>query len=157
MKPVRHEQLSFILDKYSIKEDSQNLVMVVEDDVVIREVVVEMLKQAGWRVFKAENGKVALEQLNNKKPSLILLDLMMPVMDGFEFLSHLRENEKWSAIPVVVLTSTHLSPEEQARLQGNVETIFQKETYNQEDLLLHLHQLIASSKPRNTASYNLGL
>ncbi|HIE01048.1 MAG TPA: response regulator [Thiotrichaceae bacterium] len=157
LKPVRHEQLAFILDKYRIKDDSQNLVMVVEDDVVIREVVVEMLKNVGWRVFKAENGKVALDQLNNKKPSLILLDLIMPVMDGFEFLSHLREKEKWSSIPVIVLTSTHLSPEEQARLQGNVETIFQKETYNRDDLLLHLHQLIASSKPRNESSYNSGL
>jgi PAS domain S-box-containing protein len=157
LKPIRHEQLAFILDKYRIRDDSQNLVMVVEDDVVIREIVVEMLKHAGWRVFKAENGKVALEQLNNKKPSLILLDLMMPVMDGFEFLKKLRENEKWCTIPVVVLTSTHLNPEEQARLQGHVETIFQKETYNRENLLLHIHQLIATSKPKSEASYNLGL
>jgi PAS domain S-box-containing protein len=147
IKPVRYEQLVDVLGKYNIGDDSQGLVMVVEDDLVVSEVMAEMIKKAGWRVFKAENGKVALEHLENKKPSLILLDLMMPVMNGFEFLSHLRANEKWQSIPVVVLTSTHLSPEEQARLYNDVDTIYQKETYNRDDLLLHIHNLIATSKP----------
>ncbi len=146
VKPVGQEKLVTILEKYHIGDDSQSLVMIVEDDAVIREFIAEMLKNAGWRVFKAENGQIALEQLNNKKPTLILLDLMMPVMDGFEFLTHLRDNEKWCSIPVVVLTSTHLSPEEQANLQGGVQTIFQKETYNRDDLLLRIHKLITHSK-----------
>jgi len=121
--------------------------MIVEDDTVIRELIANMLKNAGLRIFKAENGKVALEHIDSKKPTLILLDLRMPVMDGFEFLVHLRENEKWQSIPVVVLTSSHLNPEEQACLQGgNVETIFQKESYDRDELLLHIHKLIASSK-----------
>jgi PAS domain S-box-containing protein len=147
VKPMHHEQLAAILEKYHVGNDSQGLIMLVEDDTVIREVMAEMIKSAGGRVFKAENGKVALEHIDNKKPVLILLDLMMPVMNGFEFLTHLRENEKWRSIPVVVLTSTHLSPEEQAHLQGShVESIHQKETYNRDDLLLHIHQLIADSK-----------
>ena len=146
VKPVRPEQLASIFDKYHIGDDSQSLVMVVEDDTIIREVIAGMIKNAGLRVFKAENGKVALEHIENKKPALILLDLRMPVMDGFEFLSHLRENERWCSIPVVVLTSTHLTPEEQACLQGDVETILRKETYNRDDLLLHIHKLIANSK-----------
>lgn len=155
VKPVHNEQLSAILDKYHIGDNSsQNLVMVVEDDTVIREVMANLLKDAGLRVFKAENGKVALEHLDNKKPSLILLDLNMPIMDGFEFVSHLRENKKWRSIPVVVLTSTHLTPEEQAHLQGYVETIFQKETYNSEELLLHIHNMIAHSKPEGEESYD---
>ncbi|MDM8558725.1 response regulator [Candidatus Parabeggiatoa sp. HSG14] len=147
IKPVHHEQLVDILGRYNIGDESQGLVMVVEDDLVISEVMAEMIKKSGWRVFKAENGKVALEHLDNKKPALILLDLMMPVMNGFEFLSQLRANEKWQSIPVVVLTSTHLSPEEQARLYNDVDTIYQKETYNRDDLLLHIHKLIAASKP----------
>ncbi|EDN66030.1 Response regulator receiver [Beggiatoa sp. PS] len=156
LKPVRQDQLKNLFNKYRIGDKSQNLVMIVEDDMVIREVMAGMFKKEGWRVFKAENGKVALEQLNHKNPSLILLDLMMPVMDGFDFLTEMRANEQWQSIPVVILTSTHLTPEEYARLQGDVETIYQKESYNQQDLLLHIHQLIADSKPQltNEESYN---
>jgi len=156
LKPVRQDQLKSLFNKYRIGDKSQNLVMIVEDDMVIREVMAGMFKKEGWRVFKAENGKVALEQLNHKNPSLILLDLMMPVMDGFDFLTEMRANEQWQSIPVVILTSTHLTPEEYARLQGDVETIYQKESYNQQDLLLHIHQLIADSKPQliNEESYN---
>jgi PAS domain S-box-containing protein len=156
LKPVRQDQLKNLFNQYRIGDKSQNLVMIVEDDMVIREVMAGMFKKEGWRVFKAENGQVALEQLNNKNPSLILLDLMMPVMDGFDFLTEMRAKEQWQSIPVVILTSTHLTPEEHARLQGHVETIYQKETYNQQDLLLHIHQLIADSKhqPKNEESYN---
>jgi PAS domain S-box-containing protein len=147
VKPIHHDQLVAILDKYHIGDNSQDLIMIVEDDTVIRELIANMLKNAGLRIFKAENGKVALEHIDSKKPTLILLDLRMPVMDGFEFLVHLRENEKWQSIPVVVLTSSHLNPQEQACLQGgNVETIFQKESYDRDELLLHIHELIASSK-----------
>jgi CheY-like chemotaxis protein len=104
-----------------------------------------MLISEGWRVFKAENGKVALEHLEDKKPSLILLDLVMPEMDGFEFLAHLHESEKWHSVPVVVLTAKTLTPEEYARLSNRVETIFNKESYAQNELVLHIHQLIASA------------
>ena len=147
VKPLPHEQLVAILEKYHIGDDSQDLVMVVEDDIVLREVMTNMLKNAGLRVFKAENGQIALEQLNQKKPKLILLDLRMPIMDGFEFLSHLRKNEKWNSIPVVVLTSSHLTPEEQEHLQGHVASIIKKDDYKHDDLLENIHQLITHSKP----------
>jgi CheY-like chemotaxis protein len=104
----------------------------------------EMLKKEGWRVFKAENGRVALEHLEDKKPALILLDLMMPEMNGFEFITHLRGDEKWCAVPVVVLTASNLTAEEHAQLNPHVETVFKKESYNAEELILHLHQLISS-------------
>ena len=75
-------------------------------------------------------------------------------MNGFDFLANLRKKEKWSSIPVVILTSTHLSPEEQAKLQGNnVETILQKETYNHDDLLEHIHKLITEFKPNSEINY----
>jgi CheY-like chemotaxis protein len=147
VKPLPHEQLVAILEKYHIGDDSQDLVMVVEDDMILREVMTNMLKNAGLRVFKAENGLIALEQLDQKKPKLILLDLRMPIMDGFEFLSHLRKNEKWNSIPVVVLTSSHLTPKEQEHLQGDVATILKKDDYKHDDLLENIHQLITHSKP----------
>jgi CheY-like chemotaxis protein len=143
VKPVGRDQLASILGKYNIGDDSQRLVMVVEDDIVIREIMATMLKNEGWRVFKAENGRVALEHLDDKKPSLILLDLLMPEMDGFEFIAHLRQHEKWRSLPVVVLTSTKLSTEDQARLHSYVDTIFQKERHDRDDLLVMIQKQIA--------------
>ena len=148
IKPVARDQLSMILKKYHIGDNSQNLVMVVEDDDILRDTMAEILRLEGWRVFKAENGRVALEHIEDKKPSLILLDLMMPEMDGFEFVTRLRQNQKWHAIPVVVLTATKLSAEDQARLHSYVDIIFQKENYNQEELLQQVHKQVA------TATYN---
>ena len=109
VKPVTRHQLAITLSKYHIGDESQNLVMIIDDDDIVRDTMAEILKLSGWRVFKAENGRVALEQLENKKPSIILLDLLMPEMDGFEFLQRLREQEKWRSIPVIVLTATKLS------------------------------------------------
>ena len=145
VKPVESNQLGAILNKYHVGDESQRLVMVVEDDVINRELVAKIIKQEGWRVFKAENGRVALEHLEDKKPALILLDLLMPEMDGFEFVAHLRQNPKWRNIPVVVLTSTKLSTEDQAHLQGYVETIFQKESYNGDDLLELIQKQVATA------------
>ncbi|MCK5877210.1 MAG: response regulator, partial [Candidatus Marithrix sp.] len=147
VKPVGYEQLNGVLEKYHIGDNSQNLIMIVEDDMVIGEVISSMIKTAGWRVFRAENGEVALEHMDNKKPVLILLDLVMPVMNGYDFLTNLRQKEKWNSIPVVILTSTHLSPEEQSKLQhNNVETVLQKEDYNNDDLLEHIGELLTKFK-----------
>ncbi|NJO17651.1 MAG: response regulator [Thioploca sp.] len=149
VKPVGRDQLASVLNKYRIGDDSQRLVMIVEDDMITRELMATMLKNEGWRVFKAENGKVALEHLEDKKPSLIILDLLMPEMDGFEFVTHLRKNPKWRSLPVLVLTSTKLSTEDQAHLHGYVDTIFQKESYSREQLLeLVQTQIATTSFPR---------
>jgi len=155
VKPVGRDQLAAILSKYHIGDDSQQLVMVVEDDVVLREIMATMLKNEGWRVFKAENGKVALEHLDDKKPSLILLDLLMPEMDGFEFIAHLRQHEKWRALPVVVLTAAKLSSEDQARLHSYVDTIFQKESHNHNDLLFMIQKQIADLSTPQESSQDL--
>ncbi len=149
VKPVKRAQLAAVLRKYHMTNDSQGLVMIVEDDIVTRENMAEMLKLEGWRVFKAENGRVALEFMEDKKPSLIILDLMMPEMDGFEFVTHLRQNEKWRSIPVVVLTATKLSAEDQAHLHSYVDSILQKASNQKEELLLQIHQQVAAAIPNN--------
>ncbi|HAI69786.1 MAG TPA: hybrid sensor histidine kinase/response regulator [Gammaproteobacteria bacterium] len=146
-KPLNSPQLAAILEKYDIGGPANNLIMVVEDDETLREITAEVLKKEGLRVFKAENGQVALDHIAYQKPVLILLDLYMPEMDGFEFLTHLRQNEAWRSIPVIVLTSAILSAEDQARLHGYVETIFQKQTNNRDELLSHIHQMISQSPP----------
>ncbi len=144
-KTMVHSQLATILEKYHIGEDSNNSVMVIEDEEFYRRSLTERLKLQGWQVFQAENGQVALEHLNHKKPTFILLDLNMPVMDGFEFLARLQENPKWRSTPVIVMTAKNICAEEQAYLNQYVETVFKKDAYNQDDLTLQIHQLIAQS------------
>ena len=84
-----------------------------------------------------------------RRPGLILLDLMMPEMDGFEFLSALRRGEAWRGIPVVVVTAKDLTPEERQRLNGHVERILAKGALGPEALLAEVRELVAA--PRSAA------
>ncbi|RKZ63240.1 MAG: hypothetical protein DRQ99_17470 [Candidatus Parabeggiatoa sp. nov. 3] len=145
-KSLIHSQLPLILKKHHIGEHQDNIIMVVEDDDEYRDLLIMILEDKGLQVFPAENGEVALTHLDHKKPALILLDLNMPIMDGFEFLEHLRNFEKWQTIPVVVLTSKNLRPEEQASLNRHVESIFQKADYQRDKLISQIHQLITDAK-----------
>ncbi len=155
IKPVSRQQLAGILDKYQIRQDGEiPLVMVVEDDPVTRERVSVSLKESGWRVFKAENGQVALDHIEERKPALILLDLLMPVMDGFEFVQHLRDNPQWREIPVIVLTSTKLSARDQAQLNGYVESIVKKEHYTGNFLLEHIRLLVGQAAVQTVSEEN---
>jgi len=82
-------------------------VMVVEDDFAIRETLRELLEDQGFHVMGAANGREALAQLAEHEPRLILLDLMMPVMDGMEFRSAQQRDARWARIPVVVISADH--------------------------------------------------
>ena len=79
--------------------------MVMEDNKENREMIRRQLTKAGWRVIEADNGRRALSVLEVEQPGMILLDLMMPEIDGFEFVSFLRQHPQWRAIPVIVLTA----------------------------------------------------
>jgi len=157
-KSAVRSQLAAILEKHHIGYDSIELVMVIEDDRVYRKHLTTLLENQGWRVLQAENGQIALEHLAKKKPALILLDLVLPMIDGFEFLARWLDNEKWYPVPVVVLTSKGLMSEEQAYLNKHVEAIFYKDTYNKDELISYLHQLIdnasASQKQDKTVLEN---
>ena len=124
-KPMDRAQLSRILKKYSCPHPPCS-VLLVEDETVTREVTRRMLEKEGWRVSWAENGRVALECMERERPSLILLDLLMPEMDGFEFAARVRGNIEWRSIPIVVVTAIGLSGEDRRRLNGSVETILRK-------------------------------
>ena len=86
----------------------------------------QALEPIGWKVNEAENGEVAVEAIASARPDVIILDLMMPKMDGFEFLDALRGRPDWHDIPVVVITAKDLTEEDRTRLNGGVERIIQK-------------------------------
>jgi signal transduction histidine kinase/CheY-like chemotaxis protein len=124
-KPVDWTRLGAIVRRFR-PEGSTAPVLVVDDDASIRELFRRALQKEGCAVAEAENGKVALEVIARQQPALILLDLMMPEMDGFEFLEALRREERGRDIPVVIVTAKDLSAEDRARLNGGVERIIQK-------------------------------
>jgi CheY-like chemotaxis protein len=86
-------------------------------------------------VVEAEHGRAALERLAESLPSLILLDLVMPEMDGFEFLDECRKSPQWQNIPVVILTAVEVTEADRQRLDGHVQAILQKGAVSQEELL----------------------
>jgi CheY-like chemotaxis protein len=148
-KPVDREQLVGLLRKYQCEKPLCSI-LVVEDDQVTREMMARTLQNEGWNVCQAENGRIGLEQMATDEPGLILLDLMMPEMDGFEFLENLRKNEIWRSIPVVVVTAMELTSEDRQRLNGQVQQVLQKGAHSRESLLAEVRSLVHSIVPNTT-------
>jgi CheY-like chemotaxis protein len=142
-KPVDWDRLAAILQKYRCAHPPCT-VLVVEDDADTRDMLRRMLTKENWAVTEASNGRVALERVAESQPELILLDLMMPEMDGCAFLETLRHQDAWRSIPVVVVTAKDLTPEDRQRLNGYVEQILQKGAYSHEELLHEIQLLIAA-------------
>jgi PAS domain S-box-containing protein len=128
-KPIERERLAAVLRRYSARPrpaGAAHHVLLVEDDGDVRRVLRRTLESEGWAVAEAEHGRVALERMAQRVPDLVLLDLMMPEMNGFEFLEALRERAAWRDVPVVVITAKELSDEERQRLNGDVERVVTK-------------------------------
>ena len=132
VKPVDRERLVGILRKLC---DRPGHVLLVEDDADIRGFTRDALVADGWTVSEAENGRVALERVARQAPDAIVLDLMMPEMDGFEFLEELRKDAKWRTIPVLVVTGRDITDADRRRLNGEVERVIQKSGHAGDDLL----------------------
>jgi CheY-like chemotaxis protein len=101
-----------------------------------------LLEKNGCRVSEAENGEIALAMMEKERPSLIFLDLMMPVMDGFEFTDRVRSHEDWRTIPIVAVTARELTSAERKRLNGYVEMILKKAGRTNEELLAQVRDAL---------------
>jgi signal transduction histidine kinase/DNA-binding response OmpR family regulator len=147
VKPIDRDRLAAVLRPYRSASHPFR-VLVVEDEAVTREMLRRALEKEGWDVIEAEHGRAALELVAEARPGLILLDLMMPEMDGFEFVAELRQNEAWRVIPVVVVTAKDLTAQDRLRLNGYVEKILQKQAYSQDALLAEVRDLVAAGARR---------
>lgn len=145
LKPIDQKQLLNVLQKYRQIKQRNYVIMVVEDDVITQDLTRDMLQRQGWHVTLANNGKQALALAQKQPPDLILLDLMMPEMDGFEFITQLRHNAALSNIPVIVLTAKDITKEDRTYLTTSVNAIFQKSAYQRDDLLAQLQELLMLS------------
>ncbi len=145
-KPIDRDRLLASLHQYG-RRDSPGVALLVEDDPVTREMMRRMLEKDDWRVIEAANGQVGLQCLVAGLPDIILLDLMMPEMDGFAFVEALRHNPAWQSLPVIVVTAKDLTVEDRARLNGGVQRILQKGAYQRDVLLQEIRKLIRTHLP----------
>ena len=140
-KPIDRGRLAAILARFRSTASTRRA-LVVEDDVATREMMRRLLVGEGWEVAEAGNGREALQRLGRERPDLILLDLMMPEMDGFEFLAECRKVPEYGGIPVIIVTAADLTDHDRSRLNGGVEHVLQKAAFEQEDLLAQIRQLV---------------
>jgi signal transduction histidine kinase/DNA-binding response OmpR family regulator len=122
-------------------------ILVVEDDTATREFIVEMLTAQGYAVATASDGAQARAQVAANKPELVILDLMLPGASGFELLSEWRASPRTADLPVFILTSKDLTPEEQRFLRSNAESLLRKQEPWQEALIKQLSRVVSLGPP----------
>lgn len=152
-KPIDRKRLLSVLETHLSNKESPTI-LVVEDDVNAREIMGRFLQRQDWTVELASNGREALQYLDETRPDLVVLDLMMPEMDGFEFIQVLRQNSNWQDIPVIVVTAKALTFSDQQQLEG-VARVYQKADLNRQELLSELQAMVSAkavSMPNKTDS-----
>ncbi|WP_256757026.1 response regulator [Cohnella sp. WQ 127256] len=144
-KPLQHDKLIQVMDKY-ISNRKDHSVLVIEDDTMTSELMTKLLHKEGYDVTQASNGRIGLECMTKSIPTLILLDLMMPEMDGFQFIEELRKHEAWSSIPIVVITAKSITSQDRLKLNGFVNGVIQKGSFDHKALLSEISRFMAAAK-----------
>jgi signal transduction histidine kinase/DNA-binding response OmpR family regulator len=144
-KPVDRERLHRLVSRFRAQVPPTR-VLLVEDDAVQRERMRGWLEGPQWTVREAENGREALKRIQESKPDVILLDLMMPEMDGFAVVAALQKEAAWRDIPVIVITARDLDAKDRARLNSGVQSVLVKERFRPADLVERIRRLV-HSKP----------
>jgi CheY-like chemotaxis protein len=151
IKPVNRDRMIEILAKFRDVPPPRSA-LVVDDEEPARKMLTQILEKERWTVVQAENGLVALELIAKQRPDLILLDLMMPKMNGYQFVAELHKRDDWRSIPIIVVTAKDMSTEERLALDGYVEKVLPKHALTEDALLTEIQDLIAAcveaKKPR---------
>lgn len=149
-KPINNERLAALVQRYRRGKDrvggAADHILIVEDDVTLRELLRRTLEHEGWVVAEAGDGVQALAAIAEHRPAMILLDLMLPHMDGVQLVDQLRSTADGQSIPIVVLTAKDLSDAERQSLSRSVEQILQKGAYSRDDLLQWVRELICAGQ-----------
>ncbi len=141
-KPIQWEQLFASISRLQLK-GSRN-VLIVEDDPATSEMLSRSMSKEGWNTAHAANGKIGIQAVQNHIPQLILLDLMMPEMDGFEFMKALRSLPGCQHVPVIIITAKDITDEDRKRLNGQVASILEKTTTSLEDIVKQIGAILPS-------------
>jgi signal transduction histidine kinase/DNA-binding response OmpR family regulator/HAMP domain-containing protein len=140
-KPIDLARLAQVLRRHCAASGGD--VLIVDDDASSRELLRRSLEKEGWRAREAADGREGLESLAQAAPGLVLLDLMMPGMDGFQMLEAMRRNEAYEAIPVVVVTAKDLRRDEVDWLNERAEQVFRKGAFGRRKLVAIVQKLLA--------------
>ena len=146
-KPLDFSRLSSVLNRHA-KVGLGRRVLIVEDDQATQELLQKRLTKEGWQVVAAGNGREALERLTQGPPDLVLLDLMMPEMDGFEFLEAFRKQPGCARTTVVVMTAKILTPADHQRLRGQVAQVVAKANLSPEMLAAEIRSALGKTLPQ---------
>ncbi len=146
VKPVDRERLVGTVERLLI--DEEHTVLVAEDDETTREMVCKALRQQGWSVLEARTGQGALDVMRQQPVHAVLLDLMMPEVDGFQVAEHMREDPALADIPVVVLTAMDLTRHDLARLRGRVDNVLLKGAFGPRDLMRQVREMVRPFRER---------
>ena len=144
-KPVDRERLHRLVSRFRAQVPPTR-VLVVEDDAVQRERMRGWLEGPQWTVREAENGRVALDRLRECIADVIILDLMMPEMDGFQLVAEMQKHPVWNQIPIIVVTARDLTVEDHAQLNSGIEMVLRKETFSPTTLIERVRQVVAKSR-----------
>jgi len=145
-KPLAREELLAVLQRTL---STERKLLVVDDDEDARRLIAAFLSDEGYEIRTASNGREALDLLAPFSPDLVILDLMMPVMDGMEFLDTIRADSRYRHLPVIIVTAKVLSPEEVRRLSADSQSILKKAELLEEDLKSVLQELLQKRTPAN--------
>ena len=141
-KPIDRARLSAVLRRFKPARRPFR-VLVVEDDVPTQHAIQRILLGEGWESWPAMDGFAALERMKEQVPCVILLDLMMPGMDGFSFLAEKQQNPLWASIPVIVVTARDLSAQEREKLRkAQVAAVLQKGLYSKGELVDEIRMVV---------------
>jgi signal transduction histidine kinase/DNA-binding response OmpR family regulator len=149
-KPVNRDALLELLKQHAPHPKNCH-VLVIDDDANNRDLLKRVFEPEGTRVSEATDGQSGLDWLNaNPPPDLVILDLMMPTMDGFTFLDALRQNSRFDALPVVVLTAKTLTETDRTRLQARTLQIIERQGQSEEAIIARLQaQICAADLSKN--------
>jgi len=117
-------------------------VLLVEDDPPTRDMMSRTLEREGWKVRTAANGQLAIEILQQALPAAVVLDLKMPIMNGFQFMEVVQGRQEWRDLPIFVFTSMDVTQEIRERLGSRAAGVFQKGNFSREELIQRVHQAV---------------
>lgn len=154
-KPVARAALAGVLEKQGFSrelEKDQKTILIVDDEKAVLDLHTRLVEDQlpGCRVLHAANGKQALEVMRTDVPDLVLLDLMMPEMDGFTVLEQMREIKKMRSVPVIVLTSQKLTDEEMQLLNQGVAAVLGKGLFSAQETLTQIERSLSRNKNLGT-------
>ncbi len=148
LKPVEREELIKALEQTSATAQTGGRVLIVDDDPDALNLAVEMIEGSGYEILKATGGREALEMIAGARPDVIILDLTMPEMDGFEVAHRLSLNADWRDIPIILLTARDLSHDERRALGANTMSTIQKGRFSRKELLAEIKKALSATSEK---------